>query len=108
MKKIFKNLTITTLLLATVMGGGCKREDSRLPQLKENQHIVVHQNNSELNYTLLTDVDYDGSWDCAEDIQIGSTPGSYSQKFFVKEGFIPANSPYDITIVEESFFEKYK
>lgn len=125
MKTKLNNLVRALALTSLLVGCGsqeeispvlARRNNSELPKPRENQVLILHpeylQGQCSLGYTLLTDVDSNGSWDCAERVYMGYSPGSYSKEFFAKaEEFLPARDLGRDTRVEEvgsMFFEKYK
>lgn len=95
---------------------GCNSEKNALiPVPEKNQRVVLSKNylngTDALGYTLLTDIDGDGTWDCAEKVRAGYTTGDYQQKLFYKKGFgpaqtIPSNIP--VNFVDKEFFKPYQ
>ena len=85
--------------------------DARLPVPRSNQSLVLHPDYSQgqvsLGYTLLTDMDYNGTWDCAEKVDAGFTPGDAQKKFYFKQGFGPSQSVegVEMKLVDDTFFE---
>ncbi|MFH1072222.1 MAG: hypothetical protein V1743_02220 [Nanoarchaeota archaeon] len=86
-----------------------------IPQPLENQQLILHpeylQGYISKGYTLLTDIDYDGSWDCAEEYHAGFTTGDGYHRLFFKKGFGPARSlseEVEMMFVDEDFFKPYQ
>lgn len=80
-----------------------QKSNSFLPKPKENEQLIIHLD----GYTLLTDMDYDGKWDVAEEKHVGGTPGHYSHKFYFKKGHSPGQFLEGAEIVKPEFFNKY-
>lgn len=110
---------IGKLALAGALLTGCgetevlDKKDSRLPEVRGNQTLILHPDYlsgfSSLGYTLLTDMDHSGDWDVAERYHVGFTPGDSSHKYYYKKGFGPARfSDIEIEFVEPNFFEPYR
>ena len=63
-----------------------------------------------MGYTLLTDMDYDGTWDVAEKVDAKIPFGNYAsaqRKLYFRQGFGPAQSVegVEMKIVDDTFFE---
>ena len=118
MKNILRNATLSCLVtLASLVGCNKQEEqtgkDSLLPEIRKNQSLILHPDylsgNAALGYTLLTDIDGDGSWDLAEKVHGGFTTGDYSKRVYFKKGFGPAQSvDVKVEIVEPDFFKSYE
>lgn len=98
------------------LGKELSQRDSRLPEVRDNQQLVLHpdylQGNVSLGYTLLTDEDHRAGWDLAERVHIGFTPGDSNRTLFYKEGFGLARAAGDsvtsVKFVEPEFFRAFE
>ena len=117
MKKTLKDLVLGVTLVGALIVTGCENEknkrDNRLPEVRNNQSLILHPDYlhgvSALGYTLLTDIDRSGDWDLAERYHAGFTAGDGSHKFYFKKGFGPAQSvTLEIEVVEPEFFKPYQ
>ncbi len=117
MKKTLKNLVLGVTLAGALITTGCEKEeserDSRLPEVRDNQSLILHPDYlngmSTLGYTLLTDIDHNGDWDLAERYHAGFTTGDGSHKLYFKKGFGPAQSVNtEVEFVEPEFFKPYQ
>jgi hypothetical protein len=114
MKNIIRNIALATTLIGVLFSEGCRKEqndrDNRLPEVGNNQTLILHpdylRGTSNLGYTLLTDLDFDGTWDLAEKYHAGYTTGDGLHALFYKKGFGPARSvELETKFVEPEFFE---
>lgn len=113
--KTLRNFGLATIL---ALGAGCGEEkDSQayplLPKVDKNQALILHpdylQGIVSLGYTLLTDMDYDGSWDVAEKYRAGFAPGDCFRKLYFKQGSGPAQSTdLPVELVDADFFKPYQ
>ena len=117
MKKTLKNLVLGATLAGALIATGCEKEeskrDSRLPEVRNNQSLILHPDYlhgvSALGYTLLTDIDHSGDWDLAERVHAGFTTGDCSKKLYFKKGLGPAQSVNtELEFVEPEFFKPYQ
>jgi len=117
MKKTLKNLVLGATLAGALISTGCEKEeskrDSRLPEVRNNQTLILHPDylngTSALGYTLLTDIDLNGDWDVAERYHAGFTTGDGSHKLYFKKGFGPAQSVNtELEFVEPEFLKPYQ
>jgi len=114
MKKTLKNIGLgATLAGALVIAGCSNKRDSRLPKVRDNQTLILHPSylngTSSLGYTILTDIDNDGTWDVAERYHAGFTPSDSIHKFYFKKGFGPAQGVNpEMDFVEPEFFDPYQ
>lgn len=86
--------------------------DPRLPILMPNQMVVFSHDYLRgyefVGYAILTDVDYNGTWDVIEEERAGFTTGSGYKRVLFKRGFGPAQTmPQGINyeIVNEEYFQ---
>lgn len=117
MKNTLRNIALGATLVGALFSTGCEKEqskrDNRLPEVTNNQTLILHpdylRGTVSLGYTLLTDMDYDGSWDVAERVHAGFTTGDGSHKLIYKKGYGPAQS-VDIPteFVEPSYFKQFE
>lgn len=117
MKNTLKNIALGATLVGALFSAGCEKEqdnkDSRLPEVRNNQTLILHpdylRGSSSLGYTLLTDMDYDGSWDVAERVHVGFTTGDGSRKLIYKKGYGPAQSvDIPVEFAEPSYFKAFE
>ena len=117
MKNTLKNIALGATLATVLFSSGCDKEqnkkDSRLPEVSNNQTLILHpdylRGTVSLGYTLLTDMDYDGSWDVAEGVHAGYTTGDGSHKLIYKKGYGPAQSvDIPIEFADPSYFKAFE
>lgn len=77
-------------------------QDSRIPIVEKNQQLILHasylKGYDSLGYTILTDMDHNGSWDVAERVHVGYTTGDASKDIYFKEGHGLAQSLNDPSV----------
>lgn len=121
MNKTLRNIILGTTLATAVIACGAKepeRIDTRLPVPGDNQQLLLHpdylRGTVSIGYTLLTDMDKDGSWDVAERVHVGYTTGDGTMTTSFKEGYGPARSMpihgtgTKVEIVGQEFFRPYR
>jgi len=108
-------LVLSTVLTNVIYLRAMEEEATQavMPVPRDNEQLVVHPDF--LNgwvargYTMLTDIDRDGSWDLAERVHAGFTTGDHSRRLYFKEGFGPGQSvDAEVEFVKPEFFRPYE
>ena len=80
------------------------------PEARDNQQLIIHSGYEGRGYTLLTDVDSDGSWDIEESVRAGYSIGDGSHTLKCKRGFGPSQSGFagNAELVDAGYFKQYQ
>ncbi len=120
-RNIVNGLVVGSLLYACTSNNKVadKMQHIAVPKVASNQTIILHPDylngKVEVGYTLLTDIDSDGTWDAAEYLHIPKS-GLYAtpptvHKLYYKKGFGPAQSvspAIPLRFVDKEFFKPYE